>query len=522
MNFLKYFLLFICIFLSQSLFSQPAIQGELLELSSLAFNKSPEIKRNAYRILDSEAQLQIQKSSFDFNLNSDLTYQKNYYSLLEKDPRNSYLDGILKSNTLNLYALLQKKLRSGQTLKLDLRYDFNHDNYPFNAFGLPLDAAIGDYAQILKFSLVQPLLRGRGKELTMIPEKIAELYIEITRENAAFANSNEILQIGSAYWNYCAAFKGLKIYTENEARVRNVLDMTKELVKADKKPAGDLSQIYADLANQEKLTLVANQNLYNAKLNLGRAVGLNSEQSKLITDPVDDFPTLERSGVTDHLDDAYFTNIALINRKDLHAAKKVLDAVEMQLKLAENNKKPQLDLEPFLFYGNASQGNGRSYTLSTLVNEEGRNVGGGAKLTFSFPLNNNFAEGNFSKAKIALDDQNLVEKNLQRNVEINVSTSVNNLSSSVLVLERARLALEFYTKAFNDEQLKFQNGLTTLLNLILFQERLTSAELQYLQAQEDFANALLRLRHETGTLISEDASGFKISSASYYSLPTNN
>lgn len=42
----------------------------------------------------------------------------------------------------------------------------------------------------------------------------------------------------------------------------------------------------------------------------------------------------------------------------------------------------------------------------------------------------------------------------------------------------------FYKEAFRNEQEKFQTGLTTLLNVILFQERLTSSELDYLQAQQ--------------------------------------
>ena len=31
-----------------------------------------------------------------------------------------------------------------------------------------------------------------------------------------------------------------------------------------------------------------------------------------------------------------------------------------------------------------------------LLNNQGQDVGGGAKLTFSFPLNNNLAKGNYS------------------------------------------------------------------------------------------------------------------------------
>ncbi|RTZ50490.1 hypothetical protein EJ377_10370 [Chryseobacterium arthrosphaerae] len=65
-------------------------------------------------------------------------------------------------------------------------------------------------------------------------ERISQLYIENSKSSNEFTNSNTILQIGQAYWNYYLAYKRVEIYKQNEGRVRNVLDVTKELIKADK------------------------------------------------------------------------------------------------------------------------------------------------------------------------------------------------------------------------------------------------------------------------------------------------
>ena len=124
-------------------------------------------------------------------------------------------------------------------------------------------------------------------------------------------------------------------------------------------------------------------------------------------------------------------------------------------------------------------------------------------MTFTFPVNNNLAKGNYAKSLVALNDQKISNDNLQRNIELNISNAINTLDNSVVVLERAKEALNSYKDAFNNEQVKLQAGLTTILNVILFQERLTSSELEYLQAYQQFANAIINLRHETGTLISQ-------------------
>jgi outer membrane protein TolC len=116
----------------------------------------------------------------------------------------------------------------------------------------------------------------------------------------------------------------------------------------------------------------------------------------------------------------------------------------------------------------------------------------------------------------------IANQNLIRNIDLNVSIALNNLSSSVLILQKAQESLTYSQEVFKNEQVKFQNGLTTLLNVILFQERLTHSELEYIQAQQQFAISIMNLRFETGTLLSpsEDAMSPSIDSETYYRLPT--
>ena len=345
------------------------------------------------------------------------------------------------------------------------------------------------------------MLRGRGKTIVTALEQASKLNLESTSNNAQFANSFELFQMSSVYWQYVTAHKSLEIYRENEARVRRVLEITQELVKADKRPAGNLAQIQADLANQERQTKVAEQILYSAKLNLGRTIGLSKEDSEQLGNPIDEFPSVEESGYMKNLDKLTFLSIAQNNRADIEAAKKVQKALELQLKFTENSKKPQLDLTGFVNYGGMNMGNGLDRALATFSREEGRNFGYGLRVNFSFPLNNNLAQGNFIQNEIALKDQEITTSNLRRNIDLNVSIALNDLENSVDVLKKAEEALEFYQEVYTNEQIKFKNGMTILLNLIQFQERLTFAELDYLRAHQQFAIAIVNLRYETGTLL---------------------
>ncbi|MCS3871386.1 outer membrane protein TolC [Chryseobacterium ginsenosidimutans] len=227
---------FICVLFTgvgiTSFYGQSKINCDLVEISNIAFEKNPNIIRSNYTIKDAEGDFQIQRSVFDVNLVSELAVKHNKYTLFDADPRNEYMDKFLKTNTLDFSAGLKKKLRSGQTTDISLKYGFNNNNYPYDGFDQYVGAFWGNHLSSVNFSLTQPLLKGRGREITTISERVSQLYIENTKSNNEFTNSYTILQIGQAYWSYYLAYKSLEIYKENESRVKNVLEVTKETYKS--------------------------------------------------------------------------------------------------------------------------------------------------------------------------------------------------------------------------------------------------------------------------------------------------
>lgn len=505
--------------ISCSCFYDAQTQTSLLDFSQIALSKNPVLKRNVLSVKNAQAEIQVQKSIFDYSLFSNINYQKSKYHLFYSDPRNEYLNKTLNAHNLDFNTGVQKKLITSQIIELGVNYSYNDNNVPFNSYNQQITPFRGDYSGTFNLSITQPLLRGRGKSMATLPVRVSELIVEMVKDQNIFTASNELLQVGKAYWEYYNACRNLEIYQENENRIRNVLEMTKELVNAEKKPAGDLLQIQADLANQEKLTLQARQNWYASQTYLAQNVGMDETEIRKLPLPEDYFPSVEESGYDEHLETQYFLDLALKNRADFAGLQKKMQALELQLELSKNNLKPTLDLSGFAFYGNTSQGNGKSFQVSSLFNTEGRYVGAGAKLTFNFALNNNLAKGNYAKDVIAIEDQRVVTQNLYRLVELSISNALNNLSLTAAAVKKSKEALENYRSAFINEQSKFQAGLTTLLNVILFQERLTGAELEYLRAQQKYAIAIAELRHETGTLLHKVNENISISRDSFYTLP---
>ena len=323
----------LCFFflISFGVFGQSKIEGDLLTLSELTLTKSPLIQRNALEIDLAKANFRVQRSIFDYQLSSGVNLSKYRLSLFDADPRNQVLSEDLKTKNTDLFISLQKKFRTGLLARISSSYSSVSDNLPLNRFDEKVAANISDQATSATLSLTQPLLRGNGLKVNTAFEKSAILDVESANQNFEFNTEFEVLQLGNAYWQYVSAYKVLEVYQENEDRVRHVLDITKDLVNADKKSESDLVQINADLAQQERQTIVAKQNFYDARINLGRVIGISERNSRNIGDPISEFPKIEESGFYQEVTIETITKLARIHRTDIKAFQNNQETLELQL-----------------------------------------------------------------------------------------------------------------------------------------------------------------------------------------------
>ncbi len=479
-----------------------AIPCDLLNLYNITITKSPTLQRQNIQYKISEAEKKSAASAFDYQLFSELSVNRSNQTLFDLDPRKDLVGEQFSSNNLSLSGGVQRTFRSGMRANAGINYSRIADNFPFNSFNENVGSFISDNNTSLSVSITQPLLKGRGRAITTANENIAKIAIKSQQHNTRFISSGEIFNMAIGYWQYLGANKALEIYRTNEARVAKVLVITNELVNADKKPSSDLLQVQADLKDKERQSIQAEQQVFAARQNLGRRIGLSTAESNLIGLPTDEFPDVESFPLDISLKS--LLDLAYQNRSDLKGIKKSLDMLSISVDVAENNTKPQLDVIGSLNYGGVDVGNGAHRFLTALGQREGRNYQVGLGLSYLFPVNNNFAEANLLSSQLQYSDQEIQLNNQLRNIELNVSIAYNNLLNSIEAVKKSKQSLDYYEEVFNNEQYKFQSGLTTLLNLIIFQERLTFAQLDYIQNQQQFAIAISNLRYETGTIFSSD------------------
>jgi outer membrane protein len=488
--------------------------------AGLMLEKNPYIKQAKLMVLQQQSARQLATSTFDYTVYSDLNTGRNRDNLSTLDSRHESVNGRIMARNWVSSTGLQKTFRSGLTATSSIDYSRISDNFPYGSFGESQLPFTGQNRASLALDIRQPLLRGRGSKYTAASERYGQKMVQSRTQSLHFTIATELLNLVDAYWNYLESYQSLQIYQENELRITRLLEVTEELVEADKKTENDLKQIQADLLDQQRQSLSAQQFYFSARQNLGRTIGLDVSTSQLIGTPMRSFPTIEETGYKAHLDLTQFIALAKEKRADLKALLIEKEGLNELLLQAKNGMMPQLDFLASTSYGGGSNGNHFRQILSPLSQQQGGNAFVGVGLSFWFPVNNNAAQARLLESESSVANQQVMVENQIRIIELNISIALNDLHNSASKLRKAKESLSFHRKVYEDEQLKFRSGLTTLLNLILFQQRLTLSQLDYLAAQREFITAVAMIRHETGTLLNpENPESIPAYPSVFYTIP---
>ena len=232
--------------------AQAKLNGDLKSLTAIIIDKSPTLKRNALQIEDAIANVQAARSPFDFQLASGINANRSHLNFIDGDPRKQYLSSDLIGKNGDFYMASQKRFQTGTTASVRTDYSVASSNFPLNSFNQDVGPNVASHSSTANLTISQALLRDRGIKVNTSQIESAKRLVESTKHNFEFNLAYQVLAMGNAYWQYLGAFRTKEIFKENESRIRNVLIMTEELVRGDKKPKSDLLQARADLAEQER------------------------------------------------------------------------------------------------------------------------------------------------------------------------------------------------------------------------------------------------------------------------------
>jgi outer membrane protein len=482
---------------------------KLMDCVLLTLAKQPEIHLQQQEVEIARGILKTESGAFDTNLGASIAQD---HSNIPNDTETEISVGSSSTVTDTTdYALTATKLfRNGVSIGPNLETVYT-------------DTSPSDFEPVstssVDFLINVPLMRGLGRKATGAREMAAETDYRASELLLRHTAAQSVLNTVTAYWNYLSAQRHLFQLRASESRARELLKQYETLVAADEKPAGDLQQIQANLASRSAARVAGEQSLYQAQQELGLAMGVSYDLFKSLRPPIDPFPQPSETALKQSK--AILPQLltqSLANRADYLALQKNQESAKILVEAARNGLKPQLDFNLNFGYSGLDEGRALQRYVTPFV----RNVPGlsaAAGLTYHFPVQNNAAQGDFIQQKAVLRQMLINSYDLGRTIFSGVSLAFTAVENSEVELRMSKMAVESYRVALRHEKEKYRLGVSTLLDIINMDDRLTNALFNEIDAHARLAIALANLRFQSGTMLTIRQGGYAVVREDITTLP---
>jgi outer membrane protein TolC len=479
----------------------------LLQAVGVTISLQPHILIQKEQVNNQQGVLQQARGKFDPALKASMgkDHLKSPLTQNEQISYNSLIQEYL-SDKLTTTVGVEKQLRSGITIGPTMQvYRVGSNLDQFNL----LTPVPSNYSTF-NFTIAVPLLKGLGRDVAAADETAADINLEATRLDFSHTVAKSVSDTAQAYWQYLADKRHLDILKEAESRAGRGLELVQQLVEARERPAADLVQVQASLAEKTALRITAEQKLIEAQKNLGLSMGLSSQEIFALPLPKDPFPEPVES-VAGSLEDKkeQYIQLAKGRRDDLLAAQQREKSAKVLMVAAQKNTKPELNVTAGIGYAGLQEGgNFKNYLNSINQNPVGLNYS--ASVTLKVPWGNNAAEGLATQKKAGRNQAQLQALDLDRIIPSNVAVAMEAVKRHSNGLKKAREAVALYQKGVSDEATKYKLGMSTIIDVISTANRLDQARLTEVASHLNYANAVIALRFETGTILIKKKDHYRV------------
>ena len=472
----------------------------ILEAVQSTVSNHPLVKAGEQDVAAARARELEASGAFDLQFGWSGMQDRTYTPLSDYDHESALAEGIntfgQALNNTTLTGGAQMMLRSGILVQDTEQLNRQDDNL----------YSIGGISRAQqRFEITVPMRRGKGREVTTAPERSAQMSVDAAVYDFDETMAGMVSSTAGSYWDYAAALRTLDIHRASERRAEEFLDSVRTLIRADRMPASELNQALANLSAQGAARIAAEEQVTEARQNLGLAMGIGALDSLEITDVADPFPEggAETAALALSADTRLYIERAFQLRQGYLAGQKRTQAAEVLRTAARNRLLPQMDLVLATGYSGLYAGRRPDEFLHSLFGRvQGMDLSAG--INYTFAPSNRVAVGQLAEAEANYRKSALLDSEAAREIASSVIVALSAVETSASGLKKARDSAASYGLALTGERDKLRLGVGSLIDLLTMESRLTEAQLTLVGAQHDYAVALVRLRFASGTLLGSD------------------
>lgn len=305
------------------------------------------------------------------------------------------------------------------------------------------------------------------------------------------ANYALIIRVAEAYFNVLTAVDSLAAARAEERSVKRQLDNAEKRLEVGLAPITDVYDARARYNSAQASAILAGNTLYDAREALTEITNVRPDAIKGLPD---DF----QPKAMESLDTEIMVKNALEQNPEIAAREQALAAAEKDIQRAKSGHYPYLNGNVAYDSNALESGNpGPFQTVSsdvTVIN-----------LRLTVPI---FTGGlTQSQVREAVAQRDIAADQLEqakRNVTRQIRNQDRNLEAGLAEVEARRLALISAKSALEANEVGFEVGTRTIIDVLLTQQQLFAAAREYSRARHTYLVNTLRLKQAAGVLQTSD------------------
>ncbi|MBJ2216705.1 TolC family protein [Pseudomonas sp. MF7453] len=330
----------------------------------------------------------------------------------------------------------------------------------------------------LDLAIIQPLMRGAGRDATTAPLRLSRLAEQANRLNLKATVAQTISQIIATYRELLRAQEQLVIVQEALKRSNTLLDVNKALISAGRMAEFEIVQTEADIATQQLGVEEARNQLDTSRLALLRLLALD------LSTPVRATEALEANPM--QIDQRQAFNLAQNQQPEYLAALLGSQQADLNLVIAKDSGRWQVDLV-------AGANQVRAATDTDNGHDNNRTWDSYAGVQVQIPIGDISTRQAEVRARVNVEDQEIRITDARQELERNVNNVVRDLGTRWRQYEISRRAVELSRRKIEIEREKLSAGRSTNFQVLSFETDLRNAENAQLNALIAYLNAQTQL-----------------------------
>lgn len=392
----------------------------------------------------------------------------------------------------------------------------------FNAARLSTNSAFSFFNPSIttgiNFSVVQPLLQGRGNPQLRAPLLIARTQLRIVSDQSQAAIANSISNAAGQYWEAIRARDNILVAQRSLELAQKSYDRDKQALELGALSKLDILQSQSQVA-QRKLDVIQTQYAYKQALDgLRRLVGADLKPNTVNIEIVltDDPKSLPPNFQSMPLVDAIAK--ALHDRPELSAAARRVAIDDLNAKVARNSLLPRLDLS---LQGGSSGVGGNRLPVVLPVGEgtAGIVAGGlgdslyqlfgfgtpyyGFGITLGIPIRSSGAKASLANSLVNRVRDRYTQRQAEQQVILDVKTAGHDLELAQDSIHASTDSRDLASQNVDAEQQKYQLGAVTAFELLTAQSQLATAESSVVNSYVNYQKAVVEYRRAISTLLDD-------------------